>query len=225
VSAPPEGVLFDLDGVLVDSLPAWHAALNALRRGLGLGEVPMAEFEPRFGQSVVDDAAHFFSNRLAPDELSRRYNTAFPSVLHMASRTEPDLDHTLETLRRAGMRLAVTTNSPRETAVALLEAVRVASFFDRIVTADDVMNPKPAPDMLLVACEAIGTTPERVVLIGDSPTDVVAARAAGIHVVSYRTNAAAKRIDSLAEFASALITPSTRHSSPSRGMSSSSKPR
>jgi HAD superfamily hydrolase (TIGR01509 family) len=204
VAARLRALLFDLDGVLVDSLPAWHAALNVLRRASGLSEVPLADFEPRFGQSVVEDCETFFAGLVSPSELSRRYDETFPYVLSKATPMEPDLGRTLAALKRAGFRSAVTTNSPRKTASALLEAIGGTPFFERVVTADDVAHPKPAPDMLLAACSALGSAPEDALLIGDSPTDVAAARAAGVQVVSYRTNAAPERIDDLATLLSTL---------------------
>jgi len=214
------GLLFDLDGVLVDSAPAWHAALNALRRAEGLPDVPDEVFEPRFGQSVSEDVDFFFGGAFSAEELSRRYDATFPSVLHLVRPLEAGIRERIDAFRERGLRLAVTTNSPRVTARSLLEVVGLAAAFDRVVTADDVVQPKPAPEMLHTACRELGVRETEALLLGDSPVDVAAADAAGVCVVSYRTSAAPLRVDSLEELERCLL-----QSSPSRGMSSSSNPR
>jgi phosphoglycolate phosphatase len=76
--------------------------------------------------------------------------------------------------------MAVATGDRHRSAEAMLHALGVGEHFKAIVGIDDVMSGKPAPDMVHVACEQLGCSPEEVVVVGDSPADLMMGRAAGV---------------------------------------------
>jgi HAD superfamily hydrolase (TIGR01509 family) len=84
---------------------------------------------------------------------------------------------------RGRVPVAVASNTPGELVRGALECAGVAELFDVVVTADEVAEPKPSPDVYLRACELLGASPARSVALEDSPTGVAAARAAGLYVI------------------------------------------
>lgn len=86
----------------------------------------------------------------------------------------------LERLRSTGFRLGVATNGEASISRGVLEALGVLDLFDVVVGADMVNEGKPAPDMVLLACELVEVPPEKTVYVGDQPTDVYAARNAEV---------------------------------------------
>ncbi len=192
-------IVFDLDGVLVDSRLAWQAALDAIRARTGRDAVDPAEFAETFGQSSEADAERFFDGTMTRAELDAAYDEEFPRHVDRVGRVDPDADRALTALRAGGAKLAVATNAPGETARVMLGVTGLTPFFDLVVTADDVPRPKPEPDMLLEVCARLGVARTEVVFVGDSSTDVEAGRRAGIPVIGFRRAAGGGRIERLAE--------------------------
>ncbi len=79
--------------------------------------------------------------------------------------------------------IAVASNTPERLVRGALACAGLAKYFDVVVTADQVAEPKPSPDVYLRACELLGAAPSRSIGLEDSPTGVAAARAAGMFVV------------------------------------------
>ncbi len=92
----------------------------------------------------------------------------------------PGVADALAAFRALGIRLAIATGDRRGRAEATLDALGVADDFVAIIGTDDVMHGKPAPDMVHAACERLGCSPEEVIVVGDSPADLMMGRAAGV---------------------------------------------
>lgn len=93
------------------------------------------------------------------------------------------IKETLRSMKDAGIKLALATNAPNVSAEGLMGSVNLKGVFDTIIGADDVVNPKPAPDMVLLACERCGCRPDEAVYVGDMPVDMMAGRRAGVRAV------------------------------------------
>jgi len=89
----------------------------------------------------------------------------------------------LRSMKDAGIKLALATNAPNISAEDLMESVNLKGVFEIIIGTDDVENPKPAPDMILLACERCGCRPDEAVYVGDMPMDMIAGRRAGVTAV------------------------------------------
>ena len=89
----------------------------------------------------------------------------------------------LRAMKAAGLRLACVTNKPLDFAMPLLAQLGLAGFFSHVFGGDSFARKKPDPMPLLKTCEALGTTPARTLMVGDSSNDFEAARAAGCPVV------------------------------------------
>ena len=93
------------------------------------------------------------------------------------------IEKKLRSMKDAGIKLALATNAPNVSAEDLMASVNLKGVFDMIIGSDDVVNPKPAPDMLLLACERCGFRPDEAVYVGDMPVDMIAGRRAGLTAV------------------------------------------
>jgi phosphoglycolate phosphatase len=104
-----------------------------------------------------------------------------------AARPCADLPALFTRLRADGLRLAVATSDDRVPTLATLAGLGLAGLVDVVVCADDGLPIKPAPDMVLAACSALGTQPERAVVVGDALADMQMAKAAGALAVGVLT--------------------------------------
>jgi phosphoglycolate phosphatase len=92
----------------------------------------------------------------------------------------PGVEEALRRMKDAGFKLALATNAPHVSAISLMNSVNLTEVFETIIGADDVENSKPAPDMILLACERCGCMPDEAVYVGDMPMDMEAGRGAGV---------------------------------------------
>jgi HAD superfamily hydrolase (TIGR01509 family) len=187
-------VLFDLDGVLVDSLRVWHALLNDFARRRGYPAISDRAMAAAWGQGVDADAETLFPGT-AVAELEAFYNARFlDHVRHLA--VMPGAAEVVGGLRQRGVPTAVVTNTPAPLARELLR--RIGAEPGVVVGGTDVARPKPAPDMVLRACELLSVPPEAALVVGDSDFDRQAAKAAGAMFVGFR-RAGDRRVEELRE--------------------------
>ncbi len=184
-------VLFDLDGTLVDTAQDLGLALNLQREKYGLEPLPMEAIRPiashgsrgllelGFGLTPLD--ATFSAMRVEYLDLYETVFTRQPVFL-------PGIENLLNQLISAGFKWGIVTNKPRRFSVDLIKAVKLAdsSLYDLsacLLCGDDARQPKPAPDTLLMACEATSSQPSACVYVGDAERDVEAGRAAGMQTI------------------------------------------
>lgn len=177
-------MVFDCDGVLVDSEPVsewvWRSTLDG--HGIDMGP----DFAAWIGTTDQGIAVRFAAEAgMSPARLADENAQAFVDRLaEVGIEVFDDALAALERTRAAGLGLAVATNSERWRLKAILEAAGLADVFSIAITSDDVARPKPAPDIYLEAVARLGMEPSRVVIVEDSPTGVAAGRSAGMRVVA-----------------------------------------
>lgn len=186
-SSPPfparlRGVLFDMDGVLVSSSPAWFRILNRAAEEFGAAPVSHDVFVSTFGQGVEADRDRFFPDR-SVEEILAFYDRTFPEELALVE-PAPGAASLLAALRQQRLARAVVTNAPRTTAASILAATGLDALLDLFVASGDAAE-KPAPDLLHLALGRLGLAPADVVYVGDTPTDREAAAAAGAYFVGF----------------------------------------
>jgi pyrophosphatase PpaX len=172
--------LFDLDGTLIDSveliLRSYRHTLQAHR-----GMVPPDELWLRGLGTPIRVQLRQWSEDPAEIEAMAATYSAY-NLEHHDALVQPydGIVSVVERLRRAGKRLGLVTSKVRTGAMRGLRRAGLATAFDVIVGADDVLNPKPHPEPVLVAVRQLGTTAADTVFIGDSRHDIESGRAAGV---------------------------------------------
>ena len=179
--------MFDNDGLLLDTEHAWTRAETTLFARHG--ETFAAEHKrallgtsgAQAGGQARADARMPGGGRALLDEL----HELVMEELMAGVPPRPGALELLAAVRAAGVPVGLASNSSREFVERALSVARLADgHFDVMVTADDVEAPKPAPDLYLAACAALGAAPERAAALEDSPPGVASALAAGMFVIA-----------------------------------------
>ena len=186
-----DGVILDLDGTLLDTAADLAAAVNAMLAELGRAPITVeqvANFVGKGADVLVHRALTGRADGTAPPELFEVARGSFyahyarENGLHAS--VYPGVLEGLRAMRAQGLRLAVVTNKPSDFTAPLLERCGLLAFFELLVSGDTVPRKKPDPMPMLHVCERFGLPPQRMLAIGDSMNDALAARAAGIPVVA-----------------------------------------
>lgn len=168
-------MLFDLDGVLVDSYEVWFHLVRAAAAHFGAPEVTRASFAPGWGQGIASDLERWYPGRTV-GEIEAFYTAHFlDHAEHL--RVSPDAAPVIAALRAARLPTALVTNTPGPLARAIL--ARAGLRVDAVVGGTDAPHPKPAPDIVLAAARRLAVAPGESVVVGDTVFDREAARAAG----------------------------------------------
>lgn len=191
-----EALLFDLDGVLIDSYAAWHEVLNRALAERGLPPVDDARMRAGWGQGIHEDSRLYFGGE-SLESLAATYDRLFPACLEHVTVTSGALT-TVDALAARGFRLGVVTNSPRALAVGVLDMTRLLGYFGAIAGGDEVPQAKPDPALLRLGAERLGVPLDDCVFIGDTETDVEAGRRASCRTVGLGIDADL-RIESLSD--------------------------
>jgi HAD superfamily hydrolase (TIGR01509 family) len=179
-----EGVLFDMDGTLLDSEKVWDVALDDLAGYLG-GTLTVAARQSMVGSSLWRSIAivHADLGVSADADESARYLTARTAELFRTHLTwKSGARELLQAVHAAGLPMALVTSTYRELTDIALDFIG-AGIFSATVCGDEVTHPKPAPDPYLRAAELLGVAIEDCVAIEDSPLGIAAAEAAGSAVL------------------------------------------
>ena len=184
-SPAPAAVIFDNDGLLLDTESVWTRAEEVLyvRRGLDF----TLEHKRELVGTSAEIAGGIMEERLGEPgraaEIIAELNELVLAELERGVQAMPGAERLLAALRRLGVPLGLVSNSPRLFIERALELARLGEEFDAIVSGHEVDRPKPAPDAYLEACAQLGVAPGAAIALEDSPTGVAAARAAGLKVI------------------------------------------
>lgn len=182
-------VAFDLDGTLLDTAADLAWAANAMLAELGYPALPVATIRDFVGKGLSNLVRRSLAAASGgePDEammaratdISRRF---YRDRLCVDTRPFPGVVEGLDALRAAGFPMAVVTNKPEEFTVPLVERAGLAAYFGLVIGGDTLPRKKPDPLPLTHAADHFGVPPARLLMVGDSANDTLAARAAGCPV-------------------------------------------
>jgi len=183
-----DGILFDLDGTMLDTIPDLLEAANRMLRELGQPERSLAEITAFVGHGIRNLVHMLVSGgRQVEPALEEAALPVFKRHYSDTNgqRTQPygGVLPTLEALRAAGYRLGCVTNKSQAFTGPLLEQMGLAPLMEAVVCGDTLPTRKPSPEPLLHACALLGLEPARTLMVGDSANDAISARLAGIPVV------------------------------------------
>ena len=187
VARAVRGVLFDLDGTLIDSAPDLAGAANRLRADHGMPPLPLEQLRPMVGSGARGMVGVAFG--VAPGE-SRFESLRDAFLAHyeagLLEQTHPfdGVDAMLSSLEAAGIAWGIVTNKAMRFTTPIVAGLGLAQRAAVVVCGDTTPHAKPHPEPLLHAARAMGLAPESVVYVGDDLRDAQAARAAGMAMVA-----------------------------------------
>jgi len=178
----PRAILFDLDGVLVDSYAVWFHLLNHTARELGYGEISQELYRESWGQSTLADRDRFFPGHAVADVERFYQEHYFEHLEHLV--VPGEVPEVFRWLRKESIATAVVTNTQKSLATSIVE--RAGATPDVVVGGGDAPRGKPAPDLLLLASRLLNVGTDDLWMVGDTSFDREAARGAGIWFVGVR---------------------------------------
>ena len=185
-----QAVIFDLDGLLVDTEPLHRRVFNATLARHGVAyEIQEEEFGREFvGISQCENSEYLiarFGVRASPSELTQEHVAAYECIIADPKNLTlmPGAPILLDELQARGLVMAIASGSPRRQVETILRGLGIASLFRAIVTGSDVAKLKPAPDAYLCACNEVRVDASRCLAVEDSASGAAAAKAAGLRVV------------------------------------------
>ncbi|WP_210639855.1 MULTISPECIES: HAD family phosphatase [unclassified Pseudomonas] len=176
-----QGFIFDMDGVLVDSEPAYMELerLSYARYGIVLNETELSRFVGTTQLHMWNAIKTEYGLADPLDCLMAEHHRRLMESLNAAPLTPmPGVTQLLLALKKAGIPCAVASSSPRELVALILRNARLQHFFNEIICGDDVKHSKPDPEIFLMAAKRLGIPPSSCVVIEDSTHGVAAAKAA-----------------------------------------------
>lgn len=187
---PLPTIVFDLDGTLVETAPDLVDTLNFVFEREGIPPVPFEEARTFVGhgaRAMITRGLDAEGRTVTPQVLDKLFTDFVDHyTAHVADRSYPfpGVIEALDALSERGHRLAVCTNKFEKQSLLLLDALKMTSRFAAIVGQDTFKIAKPDPEVLRRTILAAGGDPAHAIMIGDSETDILTARAAELPVVA-----------------------------------------
>ena len=183
-------LVFDLDGTLIDSIPDVHVAVNRTLEAFGHATVTLAQLNEMVGEGARVMLEKAFAADGAPadhatiDEALPRYLGFYKQSPAEKTIIYPGVWDVLDHYRDAGWPMGVCTNKPGEMTGIVLEAIDMAKYFRAVTAGDNVPHRKPDGRHIHLTLDLMGVPDARAIMVGDSATDLLAARDAGIPSVA-----------------------------------------
>jgi HAD superfamily hydrolase (TIGR01509 family) len=223
-----EAVVFDLDGVIIDSEELWDEVREGLARERG-GQWSEQAQADMMGMSSTEWSRYMHDIVGLPEPPEEINREVVQRMLDRYSHDLPLIDGAVDAVKRLADEwpLGVASSSNRELIDRVLEVAGLAPYFRATVSSEEVARGKPAPDVYLEAARRLGVEPPRAVAIEDSANGIRSAHAAGMHVVAIPNRAfpppaavlarAAVVVDSIEELDPQVVKEAERPSIPSNG--------
>ncbi len=189
------GVIFDMDGVLIDSHPAhlaaWKALLCSAGRNLSDDEIWFI-LEGRTRNEIL---RHFLGDLSDTDlqEFGRQKDEIFRTMEHSIQAIPGVIDF-LGVLNHNGIAAAVATSASEIRTVSTIERMGLAEHFEAVITASDVAAGKPDPTVYRLACERLNIPPSRALAFDDAPAGIQSAKSAGMRCIGVSNDGTAQRL-------------------------------
>jgi beta-phosphoglucomutase len=181
-------VIFDMDGVLVDSYHAHYLSWLEIARPSGL-TFTEAEFGATFGRTSREIIEHFWGKgRMGQAEIAAMdaaKEAAYREIVAWDFPAMPGAKETIAALHAAGFRLGIGSSGPPENVELVLDRLGIRPWIRAVVTGKDVTRGKPDPQVFLLAAERLGVRPPQCVVVEDAPVGIAAAHAAGMAAVGF----------------------------------------
>ena len=186
-----KAIIFDMDGVLLDSQPLYHRQDIKLLGRFGK-ELDVQDVVPYSGLATRERMGLYKKDFGIAESVERLAGLSADSMREVFSSGEikpiDGIPELLSFAKGKGLRLGLASSTSRELILVILGRLGLAGFFEAIVSGEDVKSGKPAPDVYLRAAEAVGFLPASCAAVEDSLVGMQAARAAGLTCIAYRNS-------------------------------------
>ncbi len=182
-----DGVLFDLDGTLLDTAPDMGGALNALRVEQGRPELPLESIRDHVSHGSVALIRLGFDKEPLDEHfevLQRRFLRIYRARIARETRPFPGIQDLLAILEEQAIPWGVVTNKPAWLTEPLLDELGLLPRAQVVISGDTSVNRKPHPEPLLMASRSIGVRNDRCLYVGDAERDIEAGNRAGMYTVA-----------------------------------------
>ncbi len=189
-------VLFDMDGVLVDTARPHYESWVRVARQRG-AQITWDDYHQTFGRPNAEVIPELFGRDFTPEEISeidREKEALFREFIREQIEPMPGVVRLIQELEEMGFRLAVGSSAPPENIELMLSAIGVLGYFRGVVCAEDVARGKPHPEVFLKAAGIVGADPHNCLVIEDVPAGIEAAHRAGMQCVAVTTTRSAHEL-------------------------------
>lgn len=185
-SIPYKGVIFDMDGTLIESTEADYRAWERVFNDYGR-QLSYSDYVPLLGvrsANVITDHLGFTEEKEVTRILKEKFDY-FVEYIHQ-NPIEPvtAAEVFLKNLSKYPVKIGLATSSRKEKMQMVLEQLNFRQYFETVVTGEEVKNSKPAPDIFLKAAERLGLQPEECIVFEDGPVGVAAAKSANMKCIA-----------------------------------------
>lgn len=182
-----QAIIFDMDGVLIDSEPLWRQAEMECFAEVGV-ELDEADCASTMGQRIDKVVDHWFEKKpwqgCSCEELANRIVARVMALVSEKGQAMPGVMETLETFSKQGIPMAVASSSWMQMIRHVMEALELGHYFDVLHSAEDEQQGKPHPAVYLGAARRLGVSPDKCMAIEDSCSGLESAKRAGMYTVA-----------------------------------------
>ncbi len=179
----PNALLFDLDGVIVNSANVWFLSLNSALKYFNRKKINLDLFNEKFWGNDVNNTLYLLG--LPEKAITIVNDTYFENIDKVTIFS--DVEFTLKNIKN--YKMGVITNTPKKIALYLLKKFDILKYFNVVITSDDVKHGKPDPEVIIKACKFLNVQPKDVMIIGDTISDIKAGRKLECKVIGLNINA------------------------------------
>jgi HAD superfamily hydrolase (TIGR01509 family) len=181
----PKAVIFDMDGVIIDSEPLWRRAMVRVFNESGL---PFTENDSRVTTGMRIDQVISFWNIKTPftlneEEVKNNIEDNLCRLITAEGKAKKGLQQALDLIVSQDIIIALATSSSKKLITCVLNVLKIEHYFKHIQSAEDLKYGKPHPEVFLTCAEAICTSPSNCLVIEDSLNGIISAKAAGMSVI------------------------------------------
>ncbi len=186
-----QGIIFDMDGVLIDSELHYAHMIQNMFTEYGM-EIPFSVCLEQVGKSFQDTMTtltEYWTNTTCKEEFHQIYER-YRNALNIKYK-EILFDYVPELMqycKKQGMKIAIASSSPLTVIHDMAHECALESYLDFMVSGENIAKNKPAPDIYLITAKKLGLRPEECIVVEDSPIGIAAAKTAGMFVIAKRHN-------------------------------------
>jgi phosphoglycolate phosphatase len=181
------GVLFDLDGTLIDSAPDLGAAADEMRLRRGMASKPLTEYRPHVGsgaRGMLHVAFGMDAHHLDYEQYKEEFFVFYENCLTQRTRAFDGVDRLVAALLQRGLRWGVVTNKAQRFTTPITRSMGLFDSASTVISGDTTAHAKPHPEPLLEAARQMSLSPSQCMYVGDDERDIRAGRSAGMWTVA-----------------------------------------